>query len=161
MSALPARWLDDPSADTAGDAAPDRDGATRDDVHDPRRRVTRGGQLRRRRARRRLVVMIALVAVVAAGVATYLLTTPTSDPFAGVWWEPSTGRRVELVADGDGYRLLYGAAKRSYAAERRGDDLVVAGPLGGDIVLRAKGDDQLVLKEGEQSSVLSRLPDDR
>ena len=99
--------------------------------------MTRRDQLRRRRAaRRRLVALIVLVVLVGAGVAALLLLGGTPDRFAGVWWDPSTGRRVELVAEGDGYVLLYGAAKQRYAAREYEGRLIVASPLGDDIVIR-------------------------
>jgi hypothetical protein len=76
------------------------------------------------------VVLPAVVLLLAAcGVAT--------DPFAGLWWEPTTGRRIEITKAGEQYRLLYGAARRPYPAVRAGDELRVRQPLGGDIVVKA------------------------
>jgi hypothetical protein len=81
------------------------------------------------------------------------------DAFVGVWWSPDTGRRVEIVRDGDGYALLYGAQRRPFAAERRGDELAIAAPLGGDIIVRAASPGRLVLVEGQRTTTLLPAPD--
>ena len=93
-----------------------------------------------------------------------LVTVATSlarggDVFSGVWWEPDSGRRVEIVREGDGYTLLYGAERRPFAAEKRGDELYIAGPLGGDIVLRAVAADRLELDDGGRTTTLRPAPD--
>jgi len=80
------------------------------------------------------------------------------DPFTGVWWEPATGRRIEITKEGEQYRLLYGAAKRPYRATREGDELRVRQPFGGDIVVKAAAEGRLVMVIGGQSSRLVRVP---
>jgi len=59
-----------------------------------------------------------------------------ADPFTGLYWEPSTARRVEIRREGDVYQLFYGAAKRPFAAAREGDELRIAEPMGGETVVR-------------------------
>jgi hypothetical protein len=80
------------------------------------------------------------------------------DPFAGLWWEPTTGRRIEITKDGAQYRLLYGAAQRSYKATREGDELRVRQPFGGDIVVKVAPEGRLVMVIGRQASRLVRVP---
>ena len=80
------------------------------------------------------------------------------DPFAGLWWEPTTGRRIEITRDGEQYRLLYGAAQRPYEATREGDELRVRQPFGGDIVVKVAPEGRLVMVIGGQSSRLVRVP---
>jgi hypothetical protein len=81
-----------------------------------------------------------------------------ADPFAGLYWEPSTGRRVEIRAEEDGYLLFYGAAKRPFKATREGDELHIAEPMGGQSVVRL-GDDAstLELETAGKKSLLERL----
>jgi hypothetical protein len=80
------------------------------------------------------------------------------DPFTGLWWEPTTGRRIEITNDGDQYRLLYGAALRPYLATRVGDELRVRQPIGGDIVVKTAADGRLTMLSGGQTSRLVRVP---
>jgi hypothetical protein len=80
------------------------------------------------------------------------------DPFTGLWWEPTTARRVEITKDGDQYRLLYGAARRPYPATREGDELRVRQPIGGDIVVRVAAEGRLDLVSGGKTSRLVRVP---
>ena len=94
-----------------------------------------GAARRGRRARRSaagllvllLVLLIAAIALPACG--------GNADPFAGLYWEPSTGRRVEIRKEEDGYLLYYGAAKRPFKATRDGDELRIADPMGGQTVV--------------------------
>jgi uncharacterized lipoprotein YehR (DUF1307 family) len=80
------------------------------------------------------------------------------DPFDGLWWEPATGRRIEITKEGEQYRLLYGAAERPYRATREGDELRVRQPFGGDIVVKAAAEGRLELVIGEKTSRLVRVP---
>ncbi len=97
-----------------------------------------------------LLALIAAFALSACG--------GNADPFTGLYWEPSTGRRVEISKEGDDYLLMYGAARRPFKATREGDELRVAEPLGGETVVRL-GDDAntLALETGGQTSLLERL----
>ena len=81
-----------------------------------------------------------------------------ADPFTGLYWEPSTARRVEIRKEGDGYLLIYGAAKRPFKATRAGDELRVAEPMGGQTIVR-HGDDvgTLEMETGGESTLLERL----
>jgi hypothetical protein len=80
------------------------------------------------------------------------------DPFTGLWWEPTTGRRIEITKDGDQYRLLYGAALRPYEARREGDELRIRQPIGGDIVVKTSAGGRLDMVSGGQTSRLVRVP---
>lgn len=82
-----------------------------------------------------------------------------SDEFAGQYWEPTTGRRIEIRQDGDAYKLFYGRDERPFAAERDGDQLVIRDPLGGTTVVRP-GDavGTLELVTGGKTTVLKPLP---
>jgi len=80
------------------------------------------------------------------------------DPFTGLWWEPTTGRRIGITNDGDQYRLLYGAALRPYLATRAGDELRVRQPMGGEIVLRVAAEGRLDMVISGQTSRLVRVP---
>ena len=81
-----------------------------------------------------------------------------ADPFVGLYWEPSTSRRVEIRKDGDEYWLYYGAAKKPYEAFRDGDELRIAEPMGGQTVVRRGDDDAtLELETAGKTTVLKRL----
>jgi hypothetical protein len=97
-----------------------------------------------------LLALIAAFALLACG--------GNADPFTGLYWEPSSGRRVEIRKEGDDYLVIYGAAKRPFKATREGDELRVAEPLGGETVVRL-GDDvnTLELATGGKTSLLERL----
>ena len=114
---------------------------------------------RRDAVRRRRAVALLLIAVAAALVFLGTSVARGDDAFSGVWWEPDSGRRVEIVREGDAYTFLYGAERRPFTAERRGDDLVIAAPLGGDIVVRAVAADRLELIDGVRTTTLQPVPD--
>jgi hypothetical protein len=111
--------------------------------------------VRRIPCRGRLVVALALAFL---GVLA-LSACADDDPFAGLYWEPSTGRRVEIRVDGDAYQFIYGAGKRPFAAVREGDELRIAEPLGGVTVVRP-GDaaGTLQLSTAGKTSVLEPVP---
>ena len=81
-----------------------------------------------------------------------------ADPFTGLYWEPSSGRRVEIRKDGEKYWLFYGAAKQAYQAKRDGDELVIAEPMGGETIVRT-GDTEgtLELETAGKTTLLKRL----
>lgn len=82
-----------------------------------------------------------------------------TDSFVGLYWEPSTGRRVEIRLDGDAYELVYGAGQRPFPAVREGDELRIAEPMGGDTVLRPGGSTgTLEMVSGGKTTVLELLP---
>jgi hypothetical protein len=123
--------------------------------HGGERRVARRQRVRRRR-------IAGLLLLAAAGVVLAIVGTSLArddDGFSGVWWEPDSGRRVEIVREGDGFTLLYGAERRPFAAERRGDELVIAAPLGDDIIVRAVAADRLELVDGGRTTTLRPAPD--
>ena len=108
-----------------------------------------------RRAAAGLLVLL-LVALVAAPALAGC--GGNADPFAGLYWEPSSGRRVEIRKDGDAYWLYYGAAKQPYQAKRDGDELRIAEPMGGQtIVRRGETEGTLVLETGGKTTLLKRL----
>ena len=98
------------------------------------------------------MVLAVVIAVVAR--------TPGEDPFTGVYWDPGSGRRVEITHTDDRYRLLYGVAKHWYAAERHGDELQVRDPFSGYVLVRAT-DEGLFLVNGGAETKLEPLPADR
>jgi len=118
------------------------------------RHVARLDAVRRRRA-----VALLLIAIVVALAILGTSAARGDDAFSGVWWEPDSGRRIEIVREGDAYTLLYGAERRPFTAERRGDDLVIAAALGGDIVVRAVTADRLELIDGGRTTTLQPAPD--
>jgi hypothetical protein len=83
-----------------------------------------------------------------------------ADPFTGLYWEPSSGRRVEIRKEGDAYWLYYGAAKEPYRASRSGDELRITEPMGGETVVRpGKSEGTLELLSGGKTTVLKPLPE--
>jgi len=103
----------------------------------------------------------ALLAVLAAVVlATSLpVACGNADPFTGLYWEPASGRRIEIQRDGDGYRLYYGRDMHPYAAVRDGDELTITDPMGGkSIVRRGAGEGTLELVSGGETTELRPLP---
>lgn len=109
----------------------------------------------RRRVRRRRIAAAATLLAVAA-VFAVLLWPGADDPFSGVYWDPDSGRRVEITRKDGRYRLLYGVAKVGYEAERRGDELQVRDPFSGYVVVRANADG-LMLVSGRRETRLERL----
>jgi hypothetical protein len=104
------------------------------------------------------VALVLSLATAALAIATLLAACGNADPFVGLYWEPSSGRRIEIRREGDGYSLIYGAAKLTSAARREGDELVIRHPLGGDTIVR-KGDAEgvLIMESGGGTTRLKRL----
>ncbi len=114
-----------------------------------------------RRARRAAAGLLLALFVVALGATSLALAGcgGNADPFAGLYWEPSTARRVEIRKDGDAYWLYYGAAKRPFPAARAGDELRIAEPMGGSIVVRPGPEEgTLEMVSGGETTLLKRLP---
>jgi hypothetical protein len=81
-----------------------------------------------------------------------------ADQFTGLYWEPSSGRRVEIRKEGDTYWLYYGAAKQAYQAKLEGDELVIAEPMGGQTVVRhGETEGTLELDTAGKTTLLKRL----
>ena len=99
--------------------------------------------------------LVALILSLALGAAACGVKT---DPFAGLWWEPATGRRIEIRVAGDAYKVLYGAAKAPFPAPRSGDELRVADPLGGAMVFKPAAGGTLTLTAAGKTSVLKPVP---
>ena len=105
-----------------------------------------------------------IVALCSAAVLLFVVVFPlvacgaADDPFTGLWWEPTTGRRIEITKEGEQYRLLYGASQRPHEATRNGDELRVRQPIGGDIVVRVGDEGRLQLVSDGATSRLVRVP---
>ena len=129
-----------------------RGGAQRRNAAAPpdRRAFARPG--RRPAAIAALAVLILALALAVAACGT------KTDPFAGLWWEPATGRRIEIRVAGDAYKVLYGAARAPFPATRSGDELRVAAPLGGAMVFRPAAGGTLTLTAAGRTSVLKPVP---
>ena len=112
---------------------------------------------RRARGRRAAAGLAVAIAFLAAAL-PLAACGAADDPFTGLWWEPTTARRIEITKDGDQYHLLYGAARRPYQARREGEELRVRQPIGGDIVLKAAAEGRLSMVSGGQTSRLARVP---
>ena len=114
--------------------------------------MSRGGR------RRSAVAGLAAAILLLTSVLPLAACGAGDDPFAGLWWEPTTGRRIEITKEGEQYRLLYGAARRPYQATRVGDELRIRQPIGGDIVLKVAAEGRLQMVSGGKSSRLVRVP---
>ena len=127
-------------------AAPDRCAG----ASPPRRALARPGRRGATLAALAALVLSLALAGAACGVKT--------DAFAGLWWEPATGRRIEIRVAGDAYKVLYGAARTPFPATRSGDELRVADPLGGVTVFKPAGGGTLTLTAAGRTSVLKPVP---
>jgi hypothetical protein len=108
-----------------------------------------------RRAATGLLVLLLVAIVVAPALAG---CGGNADPFTGLYWEPSSGRRVEIRKDGDAYWLYYGAARQAYQARLDGDELLIAEPMGGQtIVRRGETEGTLELETAGKTTLLKRL----
>jgi len=114
--------------------------------------VSRGGRRRGAFAGLAAAILLLVIVLPLAACGT------KDDPFAGLWWEPTTGRRIEITKEGGQYRLLYGAARRPYQATREGDELRIRQPIGGDIVLKVAAEGRLEMVSGGRTSRLMRVP---
>jgi hypothetical protein len=117
------------------------------------------GSARGRRASAGVAAVLLAVSLLTL-VATLVLPAcgGNADPFSGLYWEPSTARRVEIRKDGDDYLLYYGTAKRPFRAVRDGDELRIAEPMGGQTIVRLGDDaDTLELETAGKTSQLKRL----
>jgi hypothetical protein len=97
------------------------------------------------------------------GALVLLLSLPVgcgdTDPFTGLYWEPTSGRRVEIQRDGDGYKVYYGRDMHPYAGVRTGDELTVTDPMGGtSVVRRGSREGTLELISGAEVTLLRPLP---
>ena len=101
-----------------------------------------------------LLVLLLLAAVAASA----LSACGNADPFTGLYWEPSTARRVEIRKEGDAYLLYYGAAMRPFTATREGDELRIAEPMGGETIVRlGEAEGTLELETAGETTLLKRL----
>lgn len=111
--------------------------------------------------RRRRLAALLLAGVLAVLLAPLALAGcgGNTDPFSGLYWEPSTGRRIEIRREGDAYHLYYGRDQRSYEARRDGDRLIITEPMGGETVLRpGEAEGTLELVTGGKTTLLKPLP---
>jgi hypothetical protein len=104
------------------------------------------------------VLLVCLVVAVLAPLALAACGS-TADPFAGLYWEPSSGRRIEIEQDGDAYKLYYGREERAYPATRDGEELVITDPMGGRTIVRPGSmEGTLEMTSGGETTVLRPLP---
>jgi hypothetical protein len=111
-----------------------------------------------RHARRASGLLLALLLL---GLLTPLVLAScgNTDPFAGLYWEPATGRRIEVRHTQDGYELYYGRDLRPFPATRAGDVLTITDPMGGKTTLRpAQAEGTLRMVSGGKTTVLKPLP---
>ncbi len=107
----------------------------------------------------RLFAALVLMLLAAAGaVQLAACGGTTSDPFVGSWWEPSSGRRVQVQATGDGYEVLIGSNLKASPATKSGAELRLTDPELGPVVLKIASDDTLQLVAGGAVSMLERSP---
>ena len=105
---------------------------------------------------RRWLAALGLLAVLAP---LALAACGNSDPFAGSYWEPATGRRIEIKHTADGYELFYGRDLRPFPAKRDGDELTITDPMGGKtLVVPGSAEGTLKLVSGGRTTVLKPLP---
>ncbi len=123
----------------------------------PRQDVRAAQRAARRRARRRLLVLVAIVAILVIAAVVVLAQRDAGDPFSGVYWDPASGRRVEITHTDGRFQFLYGTARQGYPAERHGSELRVRDPFTGYIVVRSTSAG-LVLEMGARTSKLRPLP---
>jgi len=111
-----------------------------------------------RRSRASAGLLVLFLAGIVLGLSALAGCGGDADPFVGLYWEPSTSRRVEIRKDGDDYWLYYGAALQPHQATRQGDELRISEPMGGQTVVR-KGDEvgTLELETGGKTTLLKRL----
>jgi hypothetical protein len=107
---------------------------------------------------RTVVAGVAVLLILLAAALPLAACGANDDPFTGLWWEPASGRRIEITKDGGRYSFLYGAARRPYQAAREGDALRIRQPIGDDIVVKLAADGRLEMLIGGKSSRLVRVP---
>jgi hypothetical protein len=108
--------------------------------------------------RRPSAALLLVLLLLAAAAAPALTACGNADPFAGLYWEPSTARRVEIRKDGDTYLLYYGAELRPFTATREGDELRIAEPMGGETIVRlGDAEGTLELVTAGETTQLKRL----
>ena len=108
--------------------------------------------------RRLLPALLAVLLVLAVAAQVAACGGTASDPYAGTWWEPSSGLRVEIKAAGDGYDVRVGADLDAYPAAVSGGELRVAHPSRGDLFFESAPGGKLRLVSGGTASLLERAP---
>jgi hypothetical protein len=106
----------------------------------------------------RVTAFVALAVLLLSLAAALVACGARDDPFAGLWWEPASGRRIEIRVTSGAYKVVYGAQKAPFPATRRGDELLVTDPLGGVSVFRQAGGGTLTLTAAGKTSVLKPVP---
>jgi hypothetical protein len=107
---------------------------------------------------RRLVAAAALVLLLSVVVLQAAACGTAADPFVGSWWEPTSGRRVDVKAAGDGYQVLFGSDLKPYPATLSGGVLRLTHPQLGAVELKKGSGDGLELVSGGTVSLLERAP---
>jgi hypothetical protein len=119
-----------------------------------------GSQGRRMRCAAAGLLLALLLAALGAASLALLGCGDNTDPFAGLYWEPSSARRIEIRKDGDKYWLYYGVDKQPFRATRDGDELHIAQPMGADIIVRSGPDEgTLEMVADGETTLLKPLPE--
>ena len=99
------------------------------------------------------------IALLLAALAAQLAACGTNDdPFAGLWWEPTSGLRMEVRKASDAYTVQVGTDLQRYTAEVRGAELYVTRSEGGDITVKQAPEGRLDVVIGGTSNRLQRAP---
>jgi hypothetical protein len=100
-----------------------------------------------------LMLLLAAFAVQLAACGT------NSDPFLGLWWQPTSRTSLEIRKDGGVYTLRVGSDLQRYTAAVRGAELYVARSAGGDIIVKQAPGGLLDLVMGGTTTRLQRAPE--
>jgi hypothetical protein len=112
-----------------------------------------------RHARRASGLLLALLLLLGLLSPLVLAACGNADPFVGLYWEPASGRRMEIRHTQDGYELYYGRDLRPFPATRDGDVLTITDPMGGKTTLRpGQAEGTLQMVSGGKTTVLKPLP---
>jgi hypothetical protein len=106
----------------------------------------------------RVLACAGLAALLLSLALTFAACGAKEDPFAGLWWEPATGRRIEIRVSGGAYKVLYGATRAPFPATRSDGELRVTDPLGGAMVFKEAAGGTLTLRAAGTTTVLKRVP---
>lgn len=107
---------------------------------------------------RTLLAVLVLTLCAAAAAQAAACGGAAADPWAGSWWEPSSGLRVQVEAAGDGYEVVVGSDLEASPATQSDGELHFTHPELGAVVLKAAPDDRLQLVGDGAVRVLQRAP---
>jgi hypothetical protein len=111
------------------------------------------------RSRRLCAALLLVLLALAAGAPLVACGGTAQDPFVGSWWEPASGRRVQVrAAEDGGYEVLFGSDLKAYPATESGGNLAVTHPELGALELKKAAEDRLELVSDGTASLLERAP---